>query len=299
MRHLSFARRLLCLCLPILVVAGVQAALAAPAQVLYPRPETAGDPRTDYPVTLLRLALAKSGGQFTLQPTRETMLQGRALSELATGSGSPRVVWSMTSREREKALLPIRIPIYKGLIGWRIPLIHKHTPDLLKGVSSLDDLKLLRTAQGHDWPDTEILRAAQLNVSGVVGYESLFNMLHTQRIDYFPRSLAEVWAELKVHSAKDITLDPHVVLHYDTAFYYFVNNQDTALAQAIERGLEAAIADGSFDRLFYQHYASLIKRAELDKRVIIELPNPLLPPETPLGRKELWFRPAKAGLTAR
>ena len=293
MRLSSITHLLRCLCLPILILIGGQSAVAAPAQVLYPRPETAGDPRTDYPVTLLRLALAKSGGQFALQPTRETMLQGRALSELATGSGSPRVVWSMTSREREKALLPIRIPIYKGLIGWRIPLIHKQNPDLLKEVNTVDGLKTLRTAQGHDWPDTDILRAAQLNVSGVVGYESLFSMLHTQRIDYFPRSLAEIWAEVKNHSAKDIAIDTHVVIHYDTAFYYFVNNQDTALAQAIERGLEAAIADGSFDRLFYQNYANLIKRAELDKRVVIELPNPLLPPETPLGRKELWFRPAK------
>lgn len=284
-----------------LVLVALMIGKPAPAHavetVIYPRPETTGDARTDYPVTLLRLALAKSGEKFELVPSKGVMLQGRALSELAAGKGSPRVVWSMTSREREKALLPIRIPIYKGLIGWRIPLVRKQNADLFKNVSTLKDLQAFRAGQGHDWPDTAILRASGLQVSGVAGYQSLFSMLELGRIDYFPRSLAEIGAELKSHSSNDIAMDTHIAIHYDTAFYYFVNTQDTALANAIERGLEAAIADGSFDRLFYQHHAELIKQATLDKRVVIELPNPLLPPDTPLARKELWYRPPSSKTT--
>ena len=50
-----------------------------------------------------------------------------------------------------------------------------------------------------------------------------------------------------------------------------------------------AIADGSFDRLFCQHFAQKIARTRLAQRTAIDLFNPILPPETPLARKELWF----------
>lgn len=57
------------------------------------------------------------------------------------------------------------------------------------------------------------------------------------------------------------------------------------------QGLEKARHDGSFDKLFHQYHDATIKRAGLENRTIIELDNPLLPDETPLGRRELWFRP--------
>jgi len=80
-----------------------------------------------------------------------------------------------------------------------------------------------------------------------------------------------------------------VLLIYPTADYYFVNKQNTELAENLRQGLELALADGSFGRLFAAHFGPAIRRAQLDKRVLIELTNPLLPPQTPLARKELWF----------
>jgi hypothetical protein len=53
--------------------------------------------------------------------------------------------------------------------------------------------------------------------------------------------------------------------------------------------VEAALADGSFEKLFYFYYGPQIRQARLDKRVLINLPNPLLSPQTPLNRRELWF----------
>ena len=54
-------------------------------------------------------------------------------------------------------------------------------------------------------------------------------------------------------------------------------------------GLEQALADGSFDRLFFAHYGDALQRARLSERQLIELDNPLLPPDTPLQRAELWL----------
>jgi hypothetical protein len=63
------------------------------------------------------------------------------------------------------------------------------------------------------------------------------------------------------------------------------------LADEIRRGLEAAIADGSFDRLFYSYFATKIAAADLERRHVVDLPNPLRGPSLPLARKSLWFSP--------
>lgn len=265
--------------------------VTAAEKVYYPRPESASDPRTEYPVKLLELAIQKSGAQYELLPSELTMPQGRAITEVGSNAGNVHIVWTMTSKDREQKLLPIRIPIYKGLIGWRLPLVTKGKANQFKDIKSLADMKPFQAGQGHDWPDTEIIRANGLTVFGAPNYEGLFKMLENGRFGYFPRSVAEIWPEAEAHASQGIVVDNHIALHYPAAFYYFVNNNNKKLADALNAGLEKAIADGTFEKLFQQYYEPIIKRSGLDKRVIIELKNPLLPPETPLQRKELWFRP--------
>ena len=86
----------------------------------------------------------------------------------------------------EETLLPIRIPIYRGLIGWRIPLVSAANKDLLASVRTLDDLRRLRFGQRQDWADTPILRANGLEVKTSQSYESLFRMLDAGRFEVFP-----------------------------------------------------------------------------------------------------------------
>lgn len=255
----------------------------------YAPPEVADDPRNRYPLQLLQLALDKAGGDYRLQPAAMPMQQGRVLMELARGR-SVRVAWSMTSLEREAQLLPIRIPLYKGLIGWRLALVKNERRELLDEVRSLEDLRRFSAGQGHDWPDTEILRGNGLSVVAVPNYRSLFRMLALGRFDYFPRSLAEIWAEAEQQRAIGLVVEDRLVLHYPSAAYFFVNRNDGALAAHIEHGLELAIADGSFERLFQAYYGDYIERAQLSRRRILRLSNPLLPPQTPLQRQELWFQ---------
>ncbi|MFC4160678.1 substrate-binding periplasmic protein [Chitinimonas lacunae] len=256
----------------------------------YPQSGTAGDVRDIYPLKLLQLALDKAGAtHYVLRMSSVPMLQGRALVELERGK-LIRVGWGMTSIEREAALLPIRIPMFKGMIGWRIPLVRQDRSELLGSVRTLQDLRRFVVGQGHDWPDTEILRGNGIEVVGVPLYDSLFQMLISNRFDYFPRSIVEIWAEAEQYRKDGVVIDQNLLIRYPTTFYFFVNKRDTALAETLRTGLEQAIADGSFDRLFCQHYGQLITQAKLERRTLIELVNPILPPETPLARKELWFR---------
>jgi hypothetical protein len=256
----------------------------------YPRPEAEGDVRSDYPLHLLQMALAKSGADYQLKPSAMVMDQGRALVQLERGAGDIDVVWSSTSNEREARLLPIRIPIYKGLIGWRLALVKSDQQYMFAAVKSAKELRAYMALQGHDWPDTTILRNNGLPVLTDPSYLTLFKLLASGKQDlYFPRSVVEIWDEAAAHAKDGIVVEPYVVLHYPSASYYFVNRRQVGLAEAIRRGLERCIADGSFERAFNQRYGELIRRAQFDHRTVIELQNPDMPPQSPLNRRELWF----------
>lgn len=256
--------------------------------IRYARQETLQDKRDAYPVEMLKLALQEAGSKNTLVPAAIFMPQGRVLQELEQGRYVD-VAWTMTSTEREAHLLPIRICIYKGLMGWRIALVTKKNEQLLSKVKSFADLQDLVAGQGADWPDTAILRNAGLKVEVGNQYESLFKMLRANRFDYFPRGLIEIWGEIDKTPDTAIVVDEHLLLRYQVGFYYFVNRNNTELANTIRRGLEMAIKDGSFNTLFYQYNGEAIRRAQLDKRTVIDINNSSLPSDTPINRKELWF----------
>jgi len=274
--------RLLLLCACALAAGEVSA-----GTVYYAAPEVFENGKSDYGFELLQLALNKSGNHYRAELTPQYRQQNRAIAELLANSGQVHVVGTMTSAEREAQMLPVRIPISKGLIGWRILLLREDRRDWLREVRSARDLKGIRMALGQDWPDLQVLRAAGLEPATVPSYNRLFGMLKAQRIDAVPRSVNEIWSELARHQG--LAADPYLVLHYPAADYFFVHRDNAGLAEDIRRGLEAAQADGSFDRLLLGYYREMLDMAALGKRRVIELPNPGLPPGTPLTRKELWL----------
>ena len=268
-----------------------QLAAAGAEVVRFPKPEFEGDRRYDYALQLLQLALSKAGTEYRIQTAESPMNQERQVLELEAGRTID-VGPIPSSAEREARLLPIRIPINKGMLGWRLGLIRKGDRGLIAGVSTLDDLKRVRLAQGQEWPDTHILRANGINVITAPKYEGLFKMLVGKRFDYFPRSVMEIWDEQAINAAT-LEVEPHLALHYFYDAYFMVNRKNTKLAQDIRDGLEKAVADGSFDKLFEQYYGERLRKARLETRTVIELRNPLLTPETPSDRPELWYDPRR------
>ena len=267
------------------------AAAGTPLPLVYPRHQALDDPQQAYVTALLQQALERSGQAYALRRSALRMVQTRAMQEIATASGSVDVVWAMTSRARETQLLPVRIPIDRGLIGWRVALIQARQPDLLRGVRSIAALARLSAGQMRDWPDAAILQANGLRLDTSSTYEGLFQQLAAGRIDYFPRSVIEVQGELASHARLPLALDAHLVIRYPAALYFFVGKHRPELAGHIEAGLEAMLADGSFTQLFRRHFGRIEEGLKLSQRHVLDLANPDLPEETPLARKALWYRP--------
>jgi hypothetical protein len=265
------------------------AAHGAPRRLRIPHVSPKAVTESSYAAVLLELALAAAGMPVTLDPTAELIPQNRALQELGRHRRLD-VLWTMTSVEREQQAQPIRVPIFKGLYGWRLLLASAELAARMGAVQTLDELRQFSMVQGLEWPDTGILQANGFNVIVSPSYDAMFKQLRLGRADAFPRSVEEIWWELDRYG-QGLSVVTNICLHYPAAVYYFVAYEEPELAAAIELGLKRLRASGAFESLFMKYHGDDLARAKLGSRRVIELRNPLMPSQTPLDKPELWYRP--------
>ncbi len=261
------------------------------------RPESEKDLRQTYYLNLLKLALDKTKeqyGDYSIVHV-EAGLQRRRTVLIARGSEGLDVIWTMTDIDREKKMLPVRIPLLKDLMGFRVSIVSEARREILRDIKTLDELKKLTALQGHDWPDTNILLANGFKVDTATNYESMFLMMSQNRADYFPRGINEPFDEVRARPDLKLVVDDNIMLQYFAPFFFFVNTRRPALRDRIEQGLNKALADGSFDRAFYNDPSNkeMISRLNFKKYRVFKLNNPFLTEETRKleGRKEFTFHP--------
>jgi len=248
-----------------------------------------GFDNNDYSALLLKLALSySSSSDYQVQFFSKGLPKNRVLKVIAKNGGID-VISAGATIEREKLLLPIRFPILKGLNGWRIALVTKHNKDLFLQHESLAQFKTLTAGQLHSWSDTKIMASNGINIEKGSDFNGLFSMLENNRFDYFPRSILEVRGEYEKRKDRNIMIEPHQLIHYPTAYFFFVNKNNTKLAADISSGLEKALKDGSFELLFNKYFGDAIKVVQQENRGVYSLTNPFLPLLVPLSRKELWL----------
>lgn len=234
-------------------------------------------PHEAYYAALLQLALEETRqefGDFELQPVYTNYPQGRSIAALQSGNLFD-VIWTMTSIEREEELLPIHVPLLKGLMGYRLFLIARDRQQEFINIKTLDQLKRLRCGQSIDWPDTQILRGNDFNVMTAPA-ERLHVMLAAHRFDFFPRSIHEIWDEVAAHP--QLVVEQNLMLHYPAPMYFFVSRKNPQLAQRLTLGLHRAVENGLFDKAFEDHGVTgdIFTRGDFLKRTVIQLENPQL-----------------------
>ena len=66
----------------------------------------------------------------------------------------------------------------------------------------------------------------------------------------------EPWDELKARpKLLNLVIEPNLMLVYPAPIYFCKQKKNAKLARRIKKGLDLAIEDGSFDKLFYDHPA--------------------------------------------
>lgn len=247
----------------------------------------------DYYTDLLHLILNASKAPDEIIKFRyanNSLSQARWVAAVVQDQGN-NVLWTMTNIEREQSMRAIRVPLLKGLIGYRLLVIRKEDEAKFAKVNTKEELLALSLGQGMHWPDTEILRANGFKVIEAMAKENLYKMLLAKRFDFFPRGVTEVNLEANLIRSQNLMVEPHLMLHYPAALYFFVNKQNTELAQRLEKGTAIVLKNGEFDKLLLstERVKSALAILKMHNRKIIELDNPLLPSDTPLDTPKYWF----------
>jgi len=291
---LSNLPRLIRWCLTSLIAALFANATLLAAQttivVRHAGPDSArvDDNRNQYYIALLSRALSHSHKAYKVQLTVRDIGSTRQLKMLDEGSLD--IVWNAYSEALNDHFTPIRVPLDKGLIGWRIFLINREDQPFFPAATTLDELKKIPVGQVYYWHDTDILKYNGFNTQGTPSYEGTFKMLRLERIRYFPRSIYEIWDEAKSHQELQLSIEKNLLLQYPVAYCFYVNKNNNILAEDITSGLEIMIKNGEFDALFEQYNRQYIDKADLAHRKIFVLDNPYLPADMKQKLNNMQFK---------
>jgi len=267
-----------------------------PTELKVPLPRSEYDISHQYYVGLLRLALQKAakGRDTPRLVTTVKVEQADSIQALAQQKLID-VFWVGTDHNKEQQLRAIKIPLERGLMGFRKFTIVRSMKSQLDQVHELADLKKLRACVGTDWPDRAILEHAGLPILAVDHYEQLFAQLAAGACDYFPRGLHEGKAELSLRAAHypQLVRYQDVMLHYPFAVYFFTSHDNEALAQWIEEGLEQLIRNGELLNYMQQHPLTrhVFPLSQYQAKSWITLENPIISDTNTMAMPRYWFLP--------
>lgn len=117
-------------------------------------------PKEDYIFQLLQLVLDKSASKYGPCHAELTNFKApikRMMNYLELGQEVD-VIALTVSEERDAKFLPVKIPIAKGLVGYRLLMINIAKVADFRAINSLPQLKKFVAGQGAEWPDVEILK---------------------------------------------------------------------------------------------------------------------------------------------
>lgn len=220
----------------------------------------------------LALAHAPDGPAPALHPFADAdTSQKRAVRLLE--SGRIDVACFGPDAQREAQLQPVRIDILRGMLGFRLLLIRAADQARIAALDADGVRRELVYGFNSQWADLAILRANGLRLVTATGYENLFAMLAAGRFDAFPRGLNEAHRELAQFRGRfpGLAVEATKALYFPFPVWFWVRRENAALAERIEQGLRAALADGSFRRLFEAYHADEIALMKRGGRQVIML----------------------------
>lgn len=249
-----------------------------------------------YFTELIKLALKKSENRFPHKTlvilNDKSITQGRTLNLLEKKFVD--IFWVGTNKKREQRFRPIRIPLFYGLLGYRVSIIHKDNLALFNSITKQPDkLKNLTACQGQHWPDSDILSENGYSVFRVARFELMFKMLSFKRCDYFPRAIFEGYSELDIAKQQhpDLVMFDQILLHYPFAMYFFIHKDNEELAKQIEYGLNRAVDDGSLLDFIKKHSISrkLFPLSKWQSKTFLHLDNNDLSDKTKSLSSKYWL----------
>ena len=181
--------RLLLLCFSLFSLACFVRASASTA-IHVATPQSKLEASTSYYFDLLRLVLQKTSADYgQAHLVFEPMPASGSLWKLMLKKNRIDVHWLTPTAEIEHKLQRIPVAILYGGLGLRGLIIKSSLQQEFQHVKTVDDLRRFTACQGENWPDVQVLQYAGLKVHTAQKFDSILDMLHKGRCDYFPRSI--------------------------------------------------------------------------------------------------------------
>lgn len=240
----------------------------------------------NYELAVLRLLLDRTvatHGAYQLEAA-PAMTQSRAFLQL--GSGDLDIASSIATSEHEAQAIALRVCVYRGLMGIRLPIALKRRRTELQGVTTLEQARRLRLAQVESWPDTQILKANGWPVQPIARRDSFPLLLERERVDLFALGAIEVYP--LVDALPELCVLDGWLIAYPAPLYFFVSPSQPELAARLRKAWDLVLADGSFVALFEHWLGPQLQRAALNERRWLKLRNPDLPADLPRQDDRLW-----------
>lgn len=203
---------------------------------------------------ILDLALRKSGRAYDLDISSHTLAPGRAIAQLESLGNEGNLIWGTTSAQREKELLPVRVPLFRGLLSYCYIWVRKDDVDRFSHIRTLSDLKKFSILQDPKWPTKAMFEAEGFDVR-TGDLSNIPEMLSHSRADalIFPVLETSKLNKFGAQKANLVRLS-NVLIHLPTEHYFFVAQEgQEELHGMLYTGMKAAVADGSQEALLRIH----------------------------------------------
>jgi hypothetical protein len=255
----------------------------APAMtVRFPGQSSGADRRLDFATELLALCLARAPSAYRLEST--AALIGPAARDAALRGEVDVVIMPNTTAE-PGGLLPVRLPLRRGLLGVRLLLARPDKAKAIGDVASIDALKRAYSlGYGQAWLDRGAMQELGFRLVVVDSYVALFDGLRTGRFDYVSRGISELSTELGDPrlAGRGLAVVPGLALYYPLDDYFWVTPDKPTLATDLEAGFRRALADGSYATLFARFHLPAMRDMRMQERTVLHVVGYPVPPGTPL-----------------
>lgn len=278
-RHLVLFIALL-LALPVSISkAAAETTTQPPLIITHKLPELNSNERVLHEVEVLKLALDKTTPEFGPYELRGIPPMNRARTLVALSHNVyPNLILQMSYEDEltEQKLTFIPFPLDRGALSYRICFMRDALNSTTSSITRLDQLRNYHFGVGIGWADGKIMRYNGLEVIEASSVVSLFRMTKAGRIDFFCRGPSEFIYEQQDPNSLGLASDTHLALYYPLPKFFFAHKDSQAALDRVQKGLELAYKDGSFNQLWSKRHMKPIEQAQLKQRNLIKLENPLI-----------------------
>jgi hypothetical protein len=236
--------------------------------------------KEDYYLELIDAALKITEphfGPYKIDFVQEQLTSQRKHELLVTGErlNIDRLVGFHNNAGPRSVLLQVKMPLLRGFMGYRVPLIRRDKQTVFDHVNTLDDLKKIPLGLGKGW-EGYIYQKNGFNLTEPINFETLLKMLAGGRFDFVPLSAIEIEDNYQIDTQTLDILVPenHILIHTALPNYFYVSPNAPELASRLNIGLKELQKNGQMNKIFDKYFLLRLKKLNLGKRKIIEIPNP-------------------------